>query len=55
MPRGRGPTRLVALINERHQLLITHLARNCNPQRNRTISRTEPGALQAQERYAHRE
>lgn len=43
---GRGPTRPVALINERHQLLITHLVRNCNPQRNRTISRTEFVALQ---------
>lgn len=40
VPRGRGPTRLVGLINEGHQLLIMHLARYSNPQRNRTISRT---------------
>lgn len=31
-------TRPVALINGGHQLLITRLARNCNPQRNRTLA-----------------
>lgn len=31
-------TRPVALINRGHQLLITRLARNCNPQRNRTLA-----------------
>lgn len=46
------PARLVALINERHQLLITRLARNCNPQRNRTISYRTGGFTSGRAIYA---